>query len=373
MKRLVYTLLSVACICCACAQGARYTPEEEALRKDIGEMLIVGFRGTELTDTNHIVRDIKDYGIGGVILFEYDGPSHSRPRNISSFEQQRRLCSQLQELSDETLFISIDQEGGLVNRLKQSYGYPYFASAASTAQSADSVRHYARLTAETLHTLGINLNFAPCVDVNVNPNCPVIGRLDRSFSSSPAKVSECAQIWIEEQAKQHVLSCLKHFPGHGSSKADTHKGLADVTDTWKELELDPYRTLIANNLGEDMPFMVMTTHVFNAQLDSQYPATLSPYTLTTLLRDSLHYTGLIITDDLAMGAMVQEYEYGEILERTLNAGADILCLSNNGKDYNADIVPQTVDLIFQLVKDGKVSADRIKASAQRIREQKKRL
>ena len=122
-----------------------------------------------------------------------------------------------------------------------------------------------------------------------------------------------------------------------------------------------------------MPFMVMTTHVFNAQLDSQYPATLSPYTLTTLLRDSLHYTGLIITDDLAMGAMVQEYEYGEILERTLNAGADLLCLSNNGSEYNADIVPQTVDLIFQLVKDGKVSAERIKSSAQRIREQKKRL
>ncbi len=361
---------------CAQEQPKRYSAEEEQLRRDIGEMLLVGFRGTTLSDSCHIVRDIRDYGIGGVILFEYDAPSHSRPRNISSKEQLKQLCSDLQHLSQETLLIGIDQEGGRVTRLKEQYGFPAFVSHEESARQGDrSVRRCARLTATTLRELGINLDFAPCVDVNINPQCPIIGKLGRSFSADAERVARCAALWTEELQGQGVIACLKHFPGHGSSEADTHLGLADVSESWKDSELTPYRMLIDSAAAHEEKSrqveMIMTTHVFNAQIDSLYPATLSKKTLTGLLRDSLHFQGVIITDDLAMGAMVNDYGYEEIVLRTILAGADLLCLSNNGNEYNADIVPQTVELVYRYVKEGKISADRIRESARRIRALKK--
>ncbi len=356
-----------------CAQGRqqdepRYTSEQQQLREDIGEMLLVGFRGTALIPQNHILRDIKEYHVGGVILFEYDAPSGRRPRNVTSPEQLKTLCSQLQDAGDGKLLIGIDQEGGKVNRLKERYGFPSFYSAQHTAQVGDdSVRDNARRTATVLHDLGINLNFAPCVDVNINPDCPVIGKLERSFSANPKRVTACARIWIEEQRAAGVVSCLKHFPGHGSSSKDTHDGLVDVSHSWQRSELVPYATLIEEGQVE----MVMTTHVFNGHLDSVWPATLSQPTLTVLLRDSLQYQGVIVTDDLAMGAMVDEYSYEEIVQRSILAGADLLCLSNNGKQYDTDLVPNTVELIYGLVQHGKIPAERIHASAHRIRALKK--
>lgn len=354
-------------------------PEVVQLWRDIAEMLLVGFRGMEVSDTMHIVRDIQRLGIGGVILFEYDTPTRKHVRNIQSSSQLQKLCTDLQALSDETLLIGIDQEGGNVSRLKAKYGFPPFASAqASAKEGLAAVRRNARLTAQTLRKLGINLNFAPCVDVNVNPACPIIGKLERSFSSDPDMVARCAAIWLEEQQKAGVIGCLKHFPGHGSSLDDTHLGLADVSETWKELEIKPYRQLIAAAVAhpekrEQQVEMVMTTHVFNSHLDSIYPATLSYATLTKLLRKELGYKGVIITDDLAMGAMTQQYSYEEMLRLTLNAGADMLCLSNNGKEYNPNIVPETIALIIKLIQNGQVPEQRIHESAARIRAMKKRL
>lgn len=363
MNRL-FVFLVVAVVLTGCGRAQNRNDGDEDLRHDIAQMLMVGFRGTEADDASHIVRDIKDYGIGGVILFEYDVPSKSRPRNIVSSSQLSSLCQWLQSLSNETLLIGIDQEGGRVTRLKSDYGFPYFASAENMAKAGDdSVQHYARLTAETLAGLGINLDFAPCVDVNVNPECPVIGKLGRSFGNDADKVTRYASIWVDELQKHGVTACLKHFPGHGSSKNDTHLGLADVSESWQQKELEPYRKLIAQGIVR----MVMTTHVFNARFDSIYPATLSHATLTGLLRDSLHYDGVIITDDMAMGAMTQEYGYEEMLLLAINAGADMLCLSNNGSSYDADIVPRTVDLIYNMVQDGRLSRERIHESAERIR------
>lgn len=359
-KLFLFVLFSVMLIGCNRAQTIN---DDEALRRDIAKMLMVGFRGTELSDTCHIVRDIRDYGIGGVILFEYDGPSKSRPRNITSREQLGRLCKQLQQLTEERLLIGIDQEGGRVTRLKADYGFPYFASPQQMSKAGDdSVRYYARLTAETLAGLGINVDFAPCVDVNVNPDCPIIGKLGRSFGSDASLVTRCASIWVEELQRHGVTACLKHFPGHGSSKDDTHVGVADVSRTWQRCELEPYTMLIK----EGNVCMIMTTHVFNANLDSVWPATLSQATLTGLLRDSLHFEGVIITDDMAMGAMTKEYGFEEMVMRAINAGADMLCLSNNGAVYDADIVPHTIDLIFNMVNDGRISRDRIHESAERI-------
>lgn len=372
-------LFSLLLAACGNAQNNSANGDEQRLRDDIAQMLLVGFRGTALSDTSHIVRDIRQHHIGGVILFEYDAPSHSRPRNISSPVQLKRLCADLQGLRGETLLIGIDQEGGRVTRLKPQYGFPPFPSAATSAKGGiDSVRSCARLTARTLHNLGINLNFAPCVDVNVNPACPIIGKLDRSFGASPRRVAQCAAVWVEEQQRQGVVACLKHFPGHGSSRNDTHLGLADVSDTWRPTELEPYKALIDSaQANPDDPSrqvrMIMTTHVFNGRIDSLLPATLSHPTLSGLLRDSLRFDGVIITDDLAMGAMTQHYSDTTMLRLAILAGADLLCLSNNGADYDPDIVPRTIDLILALVRRGDIPADRIHQSATRIRRLKQHL
>ncbi len=339
------------------------------LDEAIGEMLLVGFRGTEIDNTNHIWRDIRDYHVGSVILFDYDAPTGTRGRNIKSAQQVKALCSQLHSLSP-TLLIGIDQEGGNVSRLSTRYGFPNILSAQKSAEKGlDTVRYYARLTAEMLHNLGINLNFAPVADVNVNPSCPVIGGLGRSFSADTLMVTKCCAIWMDEQRAQGVASCLKHFPGHGSAKGDTHKGLVDVTKTWKHHELVPYSELA--NLEPDM---VMTAHVINRQLDpSGLPASLSPR-ITSYLRDSLHFSGVIVTDDLAMGAIVGQYNLEQTIRMALEAGADLLCLSNNGSHgYDPDIVPKVVKIIKKFVANGTVDSNRIIQSALRIRELKRRL
>ena len=337
-----------------------------SLDEAIGEMLLVGFRGTAVDEKSHIRRDIKDYYVGSVILFDYDAPTGSRGRNIKNANQVKTLCQQLRELSP-TLLIGIDQEGGRVSRLSTKYGFPAILSAQRCAELGyDTVRHYAHMTAEMLSDLGINLNFAPVADVNVNPNCPVIGKMERTFSADTGVVAKCCSIWIEEQRAQGVASCLKHFPGHGSATGDTHKGLVDVTKTWQRYELAPYRDL--SNID-----MVMTAHVINRQLDpAGLPASLSPK-ITSYLRDTLGFRGVIITDDLAMGAIVNEYTLEQTVRMALDAGADLLCLSNNGgHGYDPEIVPKVVKIIKKLVDDGTVSPERIHQSAERVRALKRR-
>lgn len=337
---------------------------KESLRADIGEMLLVGFRGTEVGPNDHIYRDIKEHKIGGVILFDYDAPSGKRGRNIKSYEQLQSLCTSLQAINEDPLFIAIDQEGGRVSRLKSAAGFPTFISAAKMAEKGiDSVRYYANLTAKTLKDLGINLNFAPCADLNVNPDCPIIGKLERSFSKRSDVVAECCNIWIKEQSAQGVMSCLKHFPGHGSASGDTHQGLVDISDTWHQQELYPYQRLIEEG---DVP-MVMIAHVMNKSVCGELPASLSVQCVKMLLREKMGYNGLVITDDLAMGAIVKQFGQEEALYLALQAGSDILCLSNNGTSYDADLVPNTIETILKMVEEGKLSASEIHKKAERIR------
>ncbi len=296
------------------------------LKKQIGQMLIVGFRGTELAPDNHIISDIQQLNIGGVILFDYDGPSKSYPRNISNPGQLKKLNQKLKSLTDGKLIISIDQEGGLVNRLKPKYGFPASVSAEKLGKlnNEDSTKYYAKLTAKTLKEAGFNVNFAPCVDLNITPQCPIIGGKERSFSKDTARVIKLAGWWLQAQQESGITGCIKHFPGHGSATADTHLGTTDVTNTWEKSELAPYRNLI--KIGNVR--MVMTSHIYNAKLDKKYPATMSKSILTGILRNELKFEGVIITDDLAMGAVVKNYSFEEILEKAINAGANLLCLSN---------------------------------------------
>ena len=181
--------------------------DKDQLLEDIGEMLLVGFRGTTLGENNHIVRDITEYHVGSVILFEYDAPTGTRHRNISSPEQVKQLCHDLQKHAKGHLLIGIDQEGGNVTRLRVKDGFPKTLSAQASAEAGEkSVVENALVIAQELEKAGINLNFAPCVDVNTNPNCPIIGKLGRSFSSDPALVVKYARHGIDVQSKEGSVS-----------------------------------------------------------------------------------------------------------------------------------------------------------------------
>lgn len=334
----------------------------------IAQMLVVGFEGAELTEENHIVRDIRDLHIGGVILFDFDQPALEYRRNIESPAQLKRLTGQLRAL-DSTLIISIDQEGGLVSRLKVRYGFPASVSAARLGRLNDpeATRRAAATMAKTLREAGINVNFAPCVDLNLNPRNPVVGAVERSFSADPKVVTEHAGIFLEELAKEGIAGCIKHFPGHGSSTKDTHLSSADVTKTWRPEELEPYKALAGRTP------MVMTSHIFNSNLDPEYPATMSHKILTGILREEIGFRGVIITDDLAMGAMVDNYSFEQILVSAVNAGADMLCLSNNGTTYDPGIVPRAIAIISAAVEDGRIPRSRINESYRRIKRLKNSL
>ena len=371
---LISTILGLS----ACAQkpnqpaaaNASSSKEEQQLRKDIGEMLLVGFRGTTINDKSTIVRDIRDYHVGSVILFEYDAPTGTRHRNIQSPSQVKQLCSDLQRYAKGNLLIGIDQEGGNVTRLRTKDGFPATMTAQASAEAGDkSVENNALIVAKELQEASINLNFAPCVDVNVNPSCPVIGKMGRSFSAKPEKVAHFAKIWIETQSKKGIVSCLKHFPGHGSAKGDTHAGLVDVTETWTADELIPYRDLIKENKVQ----MVMVAHVINRDLGDDLPASLSPIIVGEMLRNELGFKGVVVTDDLAMGAITKQYGFEEALKMAIVAGCDLLCLSNNGTQYDPDMVPQAVEAIVQFVADGEISAETIHDAAERVRALKKNI
>ena len=222
--------------------------------------------------------------------------------------------------------------------------------------------------AKTLAAAGITLNLAPVVDVNANPNNPVIGKLDRSFSPDPAVVARHAQAFIEAHHAQGVLCCPKHFPGHGSSTADSHRGLVDVTDTWTRRELEPYAALIRSGLAD----CIMTAHVFNAALDPEYPATLSKATIDGILRGELGYDGVVISDDMQMGAIRKHYGFEEAVLKAIEAGVDILAIANNSV-FEEDVVARTVEIIRRAVETGRLDAERIDRSYRRIQSLKRSL
>lgn len=339
---------------------------EPTLDEKIGQMLMIGFRGATLADDNHILNDIKNLHIGGVVLYDFDLFSNGETqRNIVSPEQVKALCTALQGLNDTKLLISIDQEGGRVNRLKTDYGFPKVGVSAQylgTLNNLDSTRYYANLTANLLKDLGINFNYAPVVDLNVNPKSPAIGAIERSYSNDPEVVTNHAAAVLEIYKQYGIIGCLKHFPGHGSAAADSHLGITDITKSWTKRELIPYKNLIGSGKVE----MIMTAHVYNASLDT-FPATLSKAIMHDILREELGWQGIIISDDMHMGAIAQHYGLETAIEKAINAGVDILMFSNNSRDfYDAEAAQKAVATIKKLLKEGKITQAQIEKSYQKI-------
>jgi len=335
----------------------------------IGQMLMAGFRGYSVDANSPIVQDIRDRHVGGIVLFDYDVELDKPERNVKNPDQVTKLNRQLQSFATIPLFVAVDQEGGKVQRLKREYGFHTTPSAQNICASGDfKVRTSGYMVGTTLSANGFNLDFAPVVDVNVNPDSPAIGKLERSFSADPQKVTRCAELFAGELKRSGVLSCLKHFPGHGSAGTDSHMGVTDVTNTWTETELIPYRELIAKGT----PTMIMTAHIFNANLDPKYPATLSHKIITGILRTDLGYDGVVITDDMNMKAITEQFGQEEAIRLAIEAGADILLFGNNLR-YNPNIVKTAHAAIKQMVSNKTISQKRIEQSYKRIMRLKKAL
>lgn len=334
-----------------------------SLKEKVGQMIIVGFKGQTIIPDSSVAKEVHNGEIAGVVLYDFDWKTKQFGRNIKSPEQLKQLCTQLQALSSRKLLIGIDQEGGIVSRLSQECGFPETFSQEYLGKQNDlsATRQNAELIAATLKTMGITLNFAPVVDVNINPENPCIAIKERSFSNNPQIVADHAREVVLAHRQHGIITALKHFPGHGSSTKDTHFGFVDVTKTWKNKELIPYSRLIKEGDVD----MVMTSHIYHKELDPMYPATLSKRIMTDLLRNEMGFKGVIISDDLEMKAIAQFWSLEETVFHAIEAGVDILLFANQ-MEYDPEIGSKVNAMIVRMVEDGCISEERIDESYERI-------
>ena len=365
-------LLTTSCQPTSSAESSTDDATPQITDAMLGQLIMQGFRGLKIDSVSPIIKDQLANGeIGNIILFDYDVGLKRYGRNIDSPPQVEQLLTDLQALAPGFLLTAIDQEGGRVTRLRPVYGFPEIAAAQDMGakENTDSTTYYATQNATNLKKLGFNVNFAPVVDINVNPDNPVIGKIKRSYGATTGQVVRHARAWIIPHAYEGILSVLKHFPGHGSSQSDSHKGFTDVTATWTPEELEPFEQLLAS----EEALAVMTAHVFNRTIDSIYPATLSPHYIQAMLRDSFHYDGVVFSDDLQMNAVNKLYDFETIIKQSILAGVDMLVFGNNLEDYDETLARRTIATLRKLLDSGEIPAERILESYQRITNLKKQL
>ena len=337
------------------------------LDKKIGQMLMFGVVGTIPND-----RDIKEVSqlakegmMGGIIL---------TPHNIKNNRQLKLLLKTLRQTG---LLISMDQEGGFVQRLRKKKGFISTPSHSKMGKMNDKEAKatYSKMAKQSKN-YGINVSLGPVVDLK-NKHSKAIGQLRRSFSHNPRTVSHYARIYIDAHRKNGVLSCLKHFPGHGLARGDSHFGIVDITKTFKEKELIPYKKLIE----QDKVDMIMTAHLINKNWDPHFPASLSHYAVTKVLREKLGFQGVTMTDDLQMDAIRNSFSLKEKVIHAIHAGNDILLFSSphmlNGKKRKTiKTLSIAIKKIKQIVIDGiakgHISKERILESYNRIMDLKKK-
>lgn len=341
------------------AQGCAHS--EPTVAEKAAKLLIIGFEGQSLSPDNPIVDDIATKGVAGVILFGHNVATYDTAEDPRA--QLTELISSLKALRSEPLLVAIDQEGGFVNRLKTKSGFKAMPSHQKVGQG-DSLylRQIASLVASEVASVGINFNFAPCVDVNINAECPVIGHFERSFSADALHVARCSAVYVEEHRKRGIVTSLKHFPGHGSSLEDSHFGLTDITSTWCEEELIPYSELIGAGLCD----AVMVSHLYNAAFDEEYPATLSRKTLQGVLREQLGWDGVVVSDDMQMRAITDHYGFDEAVVLGLNAGVDLFIVGGNITKEEYNVVDRFISIIEAAVESGAIPMERLDQAFTRV-------
>ncbi len=356
--RIYLTFLIMSAFFCAEAQKL------DSLDIKIGQMILIGMPGT--TVDSAVLREVSTGKVGAIIYFEKNIPK------TNSFAGFKKMSWTYQKAAPIPLLICIDQEGGKVNRLKEKYGFPRSITAAAIgkSKSLDSAQFYAESTAATLAGLGINVNFAPCVDLAANPENTVIVKAERPYSNNEDSVVMYAREVVKAHRKFGILTSLKHFPGHGSSTVDTHFGIADVTKTWSEREIKPYKQLLKEGYVDG----VMSSHIVNQNLDPKaLPGTLSQRVLDSLLRRVIGYDGVVYSDDMQMSAIDKYYGLGESIKLAINGGIDIMCFSNNIRQSKVRTVDTVHTIIRRYVESGEISRERINQSFKRILKLKSKL
>ncbi len=370
MKRI---LLTIATLLLAAGSIFAQLPPDSVIRRYAAGMLMVGFKGDSVTADCDAARYVRDLKVGAIVLFDIDmtGDATIGSRNITSKERLTRMTAQLQAWADYPLLIATDQEGGKVARLKPQYGFMPTVTAEylGTVDNEDTTRYYASRLSREMQEAGVNVNLAPVVDV-LNHDCAAVGHFLRCFSTDPQVIARHAGWFIDENRNHGVLCTLKHFPGHGNAIDDSHYGFVDVTNAWTPQELEPFRLLIDAGQAD----LIMTAHLFNRNIDDEYPATLSAKTINGLLRGEMGYDGVVVTDDLYMQAIRNNYSIPTALELAINAGADLICAGNNiSTGFEADRPFLLVDMIVNSVKEGRIPWQRMVQSHERLQRLQEKL
>lgn len=366
MKKVIFGAFGVLVSCISLAQ-ADVADNDVSLDQMIGQMIMIGIDDmTTAEGTERILYSIAMGHVGGVVLYE---------KNISKsepFNTLRGLISGMQINAKIPLFVSIDEEGGRVSRLKTKYGFPSTVTHQylGNVNDADSTYLYSATTADLLDSLGINLNYAPDIDVNLNTENPVIGSLGRSFSEDYNEVAFHGMHYIRGHRDHRVGTVLKHFPGHGSSQNDSHFEITDVSRHWNFDEIRPYKMLIDSGYVD----AIMTAHIINEHLDNRkVPATLSNKIIDGLLREYLGYDGVVFSDDMQMHAISKHFGFEKSIVEAINAGVDVVMFANNVSGNAYKSAEDIFDLIRRNVMSGHISEENIRESYDRIMLLKKKL
>jgi len=323
--------------------------------KEIANMFMLGFYGTA-SNSKSIVNDICNKGLGGVIIFKKSPVNRAKVKNFTTAKDLKALTSQLKSCGAKPL-IAVDQEGGVVQRIK-FHKYPKASKVAKMGlQKANAI--YTQM-AQELHSLGINFNLAPVADLAINPKNKVIVKWGRSYGSSANSVIAYDRVFINAMHKYSIATSLKHFPGHGSSLGDTHKGFVDVTNLWQQKELKPYIAL------KNKTNTVMVAHIFNKNLDSKYPASLSKKIITGKLRNKIGFKGVVISDDMQMGAIDKHYSLAQRVKLAINAGEDIILFANQVNPKSVIKIDKLIKIVRGLLNSGAIKEQTIKNANIRI-------
>lgn len=305
----------------------------QSLEQMAGQMIVVGFKGDDVGDASvrAITAEIASGDLGGVMYLK---PNVKNLKAVQAMNAAFRAAS-----PDLPPFITLDQEGGAVERLTSAVGFAEMPNAQTIAADdspAQAELVYAKM-AKGIASEGFTVNFGPVADLNINPNNPVIGKYGRSFGKSGSVVTDYDQAFITAHHDAGLLTALKHFPGHGSSTTDSHEGFVDITKTWDPKELDPYKALFAQGYDD----FVMVGHLYNKNYagsddSTKLPASLSPEWIGGVLRGQLKFAGVVISDDLEMGAIRKQYDLHDTVVQAVNAGVDVLLFSNTAA-YSPDL------------------------------------
>lgn len=323
--------------------------DKMTLNEKIGQMVIVGMEGYEIDDNARLM--IEKYQVGGFILFS---------KNIKDTQQLLALNNSIKAANFNNkipLFISVDEEGGRVSRMPKEFKDLPTNKEIGKVNNGDFSYKIGGILAEEVKAFGFNMDFAPVLDINSNPKNPVIG--DRSFGSTPERVSKLGVKTMKGIQAGGVIPVVKHFPGHGDTAVDSHIGLPTVNNDLNRLktfEFIPFKEAIENNVEA-----VMIAHILMKKIDSENPASLSKTIITDILRKQLDFNGVVITDDMTMGAIVENYIIEEAAIQSVNAGADIVLVCH-GSDNKIAVI----EALKKAVEEGTISKERVNESVYRI-------